>query len=207
MDYAANGAVSDVCYWLAGDPDSIVTHMYYDSAIQLVKAECVETYDGSLLVNEFYWENGNVVAMRYDYIDNTSSKMQGKKKAWPGFSGLLKASGRNREKAVPAGWDPIGFEYSSEENKTNLDLSFLLAMMSYGLNDYSDLLGVFGFYGKMNKNLPDRTTEDSEIGEVTMFSMEYEKENSGLLQKITVKGTDISDPGTPVAIGTITFTY
>ncbi|MDE5574705.1 MAG: hypothetical protein K2I87_03215, partial [Bacteroidales bacterium] len=138
---------------------------------------------------EFKWENGNMVNV--GWYDDDDYKKAGKRHNRMPF-------GKKQAKAAKSSsieWnDRYRVEYSTKENKGNIDLARILFV--YMGEYYEQFIGVFGFLGKESKNLPSKIyftndewneeTGEYEKEEVVFLSMEYDFNGNGTVKRIKI---------------------
>lgn len=177
----------------------------YDNSDQLTSLYYEGEYEYR---TEIKWQNGNMVNVGwYDDDDYKAGKKHP----------IMRPLGKKRAKAAKSGsivWhDWLRVEYSSKENKSNIDISRII--FTYLATDYPEMgIGVFGFLGKESKNLPSKVyangedwneeTGEYEEKEVEYLSFDYEFNKDGAVKKIK-----ISSPveGYDKANATIEFEY
>lgn len=168
---------------------------------------------------EFGWKSGNIVRVgSYDdaYLNKKSparGRMNGEtdygvamvRLMFP-LSGILASHDRQQARAKEdVDWySDYHMEYTSHENKTNVDIASLAWTILGGIVDPSQFVGVFGFTGTMSKNLPESLYEDDEYesdGRWEYGRVEYALDADGLVEKIIVFD------GEDQQVGTISFEY
>lgn len=193
-----------------GDDGSYTTDKIkfeYDNNNQLTSLY----YDGEYEYRtEFKWENGNMVNIGY-YDDDDYYKAG--KKHYARFFGKKKAKVAKSGRIEWNDWMRV--EYSSKENKSNID--FARIIFAYMGGNYEQAIGVFGFLGKESKNLPSKIyfiDEDwnEETGEYEeekelVLSFEYEFNGNGTVKKIKLSSPYMEDDGYDKATATIELEY
>ena len=169
---------------------------------------------------EFGWENGNIVRVgSYDeYVKGSKkspaqNRRNGKTDLGTAMTrlmfplcGILSSSdrGHGSTKKSVDWYADYHMEYTSHENKSNVDIASLAWTILGGIVDPSQFVGVFGFTGTMSKNLPESLYEDDEYepdGRWDYGRVEYVLDADGLMEKVTV----FDEEGNRV--GTISFEY
>ena len=172
---------------------------------------------------EFGWENGNIVRVgSYDeYVKGSKkspaqNRRNGKTDLGTAMTrlmfplcGILSSSsssdrGHGSTKKSVDWYADYHMEYTSHENKSNVDIASLAWTILGGIVDPSQFVGVFGFTGIMSKNLPESLYEDDEYepdGRWDYGRVEYVLDADGLMEKVTV----FDEEGNRV--GTISFEY
>lgn len=202
MMYGANKAIASTRYNTEeGEKGSDIT---YDSYDQLVQTQ--DCY-GRKYTNKFYWEDENVVALDFwydesQYMSGSLPEKNAGRMGWEQWKGLHSLIADSRPgKRIESEWEKVVFEYSDEKNGINIDFSYFLNMLAFGANDMTDYLGIFGFYGKMSKNLPSKLNNDGTLD----FYFEYDMGASGKVKKAKLMVKDLGKVS--VCIGAITFKY
>lgn len=196
----------------------LVNFEYADNSLTRV-AVPYEGMDASYGL-EFGWENGNIVRVgSYDeYVKGSKkspaqNRMSGKTDLGTAMTrlmfplcGILSSSdrGHGSTKKSVDWYADYHMEYTSHENKSNVDIASLAWTILGGIVDPSQFVGVFGFTGTMSKNLPESLYEDDEYepdGRWDYGRVEYVLDADGLMEKVTV----FDEEGNQV--GTISFEY
>ena len=168
---------------------------------------------------EFGWESGNIVRVgSYDdaYLNKKSparGRVNGETDLGTAMTrlmfplcGILSSSdrGHGSTKESVDWYSDYHMEYTSHENKANVDIASLAWTIFGGVVDPSQFLGVFGFTGTMGKNLPESLYADDEYepdGRWDYGRVEYVLNADGLVEKLTVF------EGEGQQVGTISFEY
>lgn len=168
---------------------------------------------------EFGWESGNIVRVgSYDdaYLNKKSparGRVNGETDLGTAMTrlmfplcGILSSSdrGHGSTKESVDWYSDYHMEYTSHENKANVDIASLAWTIFGGVVDPSQFLGVFGFTGTMGKNLPESLYADDEYepdGRWDYGRVEYVLNADGLVEKLTVFD------GEDQQVGTISFEY
>lgn len=177
----------------------------YDANNQLTKIYYEGDYEDR---TEFKWENGNMVKMGWYYDYKSGRKHSAKRFFAP-----------KKAKAAKVGveWeDEYRVEYSSKENKSNLDFASLIFTYMSGFPEQA--ISVFGFAGKESKNLPSRIYEmDEEWNEQTgeyeeverlLLAIDYDFNGDGTVKRLKLSSPVYSEEeGVDTATATINLEY
>ena len=193
----SNGAAVSGQGIFKGDGGSYTTDKVkfeYDNNNQLISLY----YDGEYEYRtEFKWENGNMVNVGY-YYDDDDYKAGRKRHVRMPF-------GKEKAKVTKSGsieWnDHYRVEYSTKENKGNIDLARILFV--YIGEYYEQAIGVFGFLGKESKNLPSKIycineewneeKGEYEKEEVVFLSIEYDFNGNGTVKRIKISSPTMTE--------------
>ena len=208
----SNGAAVSGQGTFKGDDGSYTTDKVkfeYDNNNQLTSLY----YDGEYEYRtEFKWENGNMVNVGW-YDNDDDYKKAGKKHH------ARMPFGKKRAKAAKSGsieWnDYYRVEYSSKENKSNIDFAGII--FTYLGGYYEQTIGVFGFLGKESKNLPSKIyvvdedwneeTGEYETEDFLYLSLEYEFNGNGTVKKIKLSSPELLNEDYDTATATIELEY
>lgn len=198
--------------------DELLVNFEYSNEYLQYSVIPYDNEQGYAYGNAYEWSDGNLVRMgsHDDYTNKksgaeTSFSLAKMSRLFFPLSGVwAKNQGFDARKDRHVHWDLVSrMEYTTQENKSNVDFAFLTWLCYEGAEDPAEFLGALGFTGKMSKNLPlslyeYATTDDFEIDPNERYEyghVEYTFNDQDLVTHIRVLGEEGE------LLGTISFEY